>query len=58
MATILYANGIPYAIFKEPDEQSLTRTNCKNCGAPTRYGQINCEYCGSSLFFETNDKTN
>lgn len=29
----------------------MIRTNCKNCGAPARYGHVNCEYCGSSLIF-------
>ena len=51
MATILYAGNAPYAIMPDPDEPSMTRTNCKNCGAPAIYGHVNCEYCGSSLIF-------
>ena len=51
MATVLYAGNVPYAIMPDPDEPSMTRTNCKNCGAPARYGHVNCEYCGSSLIF-------
>lgn len=51
MATVLYAGDVPYAVMPDPDEPSMTRTNCKNCGAPARYGHVNCEYCGSSLIF-------
>ena len=49
--TILYADCIPYAAIPDPDEPSMTRSNCKNCGAPAKYGRVNCEYCGSSLIF-------
>lgn len=49
MATILYAGFEPFAVIPEPDEPNMIRTNCKNCGAPARYGHVNCEYCGSSL---------
>lgn len=51
MATILYAGNVPYAAIPDPDEPSMTRTNCKNCGAPAKYGHVNCEYCDSSLIF-------
>lgn len=51
MATVLYAGDVPYATMLDPGEPSMTRTNCKNCGAPARYGHVNCEYCGSSLIF-------
>ena len=48
--TDIYADGIKYASIHDPDEiANLTRTNCKNCGAPARFGNVNCEYCGSSL---------
>ena len=51
MATVLYAGDAPYATMLDPGEPSMTRTNCKNCGAPAKYGHVNCEYCGSSLIF-------
>lgn len=51
MSTVLYAGDTPYATMLDPGEPSMTRTNCKNCGAPARYGHVNCEYCGSSLIF-------
>lgn len=51
MATVLYAGDVPFATMPDPGELSMTRTNCKNCGAPAKYGHVNCEYCGSSLIF-------
>lgn len=46
----LYADDVKYAFYPEPDEiPTMSRTNCKNCGAPARFGNVNCEYCGSSL---------
>lgn len=46
----IYADGIKYASIPDQDEiADFTRTNCKNCGAPARFGKVNCEYCGSSL---------
>jgi len=57
MATVLYAGDTPYATMLDPGEPSMIRANCKNCGAPAKYGHVNCEYCGSSLIFhqETSD---
>ena len=46
----LYADGVKYTFYPEPDEiPTMSRTNCKNCGAPAAFGKVNCEYCGSSL---------
>ena len=49
----IYADDIKYVSIPDPDEiANFTRTNCKNCGAPARFGNVNCEYCGSSLMVQ------